>query len=228
MSSEEEKVSRAFLQSVLRAESAEASEPEEIIDPESDERLAAQLAQKYARSPKAQKWFRRPALLFGAAAVAAAAAVMILLYPRDPENPSLTAFQVEAKPTDRVLQVEPAQQIIRLHESSTWELSLSAQVAGSGDTNVRSFVHHSDAVAPIALPLQRTGHNFKLRVDSSAFSDLSRAVDLCVVICRAEATPSERRLRKLLADRGALVSGSVRSVRLPIGDCQLVRIRVEP
>ncbi len=228
MSSEEPKISRAFLQSVLRAESAEATEPDEIVDPETDQRLATQLADKYAVSPKAKRWFGRPWLVVGAVAVAAAAAVMILMPPISPQSPSLTAFSLQVKATDRVLQAEPAQPLIRLHESPSWELSLSAQIAVSGELLVRSFVRQADTLRSHPLALERVGNNFKVRVESASLLPLQSPAELCLVICRTANSPSDSQLQSALAHTSLGPSDAGQSVRLSLGDCQLASIRVEP
>lgn len=228
MSSEEPKVSRAFLQSVLSAESAEAEEPDESVDAASDQRLASQLADKYAVSPKAQRWFGRPWLVVGAVAVAAAAVAILLLRPISSGNPALTAFSVQARPTDRVLQAEPALSVLRLHDSPTWELLLTAQIAVVGELNVRAFVRQTDAITPLVLPIEHVGHNFKVRVNAAAFAELRSPTDLYLTICRTASLPSDQELLQVLGRSEVIPSEIGQSVRLPLGDCQLVSIRVEP
>lgn len=228
MSIEEPKVSRAFLRSVLSAESAEAEEPDEIVDAASDQQLASQLADKYAVSPKAQRWFGRPWLVVGAVSAAVAAAAILLLRPISSGNPALTAFSVQARPTDRVLQAEPAQSVLRLHDSPTWELLLTAQIAVVGELNVRAFVRQTDAITPLVLPTEHVGHNFKVRVNAASFAELRSPTDLYLTICRTASLPSDQELLRVLGRSEVIPSEIGQSVRLPIGDCQLVSIRVLP
>lgn len=220
MSSEEEKVSRAFLKSVLQAEAADAEEPEAIADPESDRRLAEQLADKYAVDGKAQRWFRRPAL-FGAITVAASAAAALLIWlPSEPSERTLSSFTLKPKAMDGALGEVPPSSVISLRKSSSWELALEADAAFRGDVTSQAFLYVANTLRPIEIHQQRVGSNviYQLTADSLP-AELRGPVLLQLVTCRSESQPSARRLRAaLLANVSATNS---ESVRLTTGDCQL-------
>jgi hypothetical protein len=227
MSSEEEKVSKAFLQSVLSAEAADAEEPEEMPDPEADRILAKQLADKYAVHPKAAPWFRRPAWVAGmGAAVAAAAAVAVLLRPVEPVAPTLTAFALNAEPETNNLGDPPAANVIRLHEHARWKLPLRAQTPLDGEVKTIGFITRGGEVEQLhELPQEQMGSLIDVRLSGAMLPQGSGTADLYLVTCRSEHVPTKRQLIDAIRAISAWPAG--RSVRLSSGDCQCNHLTVE-
>lgn len=227
MSNKEEKVSKAFLQSVLSAESADADEPEEMPDPEADRILAIKLADKYAVNPKAAPWFRSPAWVAGiSAAVAAAAAIAILRRPVEPDTRTLTAFRTTPEPETNTLGNPPKEDVIRLREHADRRIGLRAQTQLDGEVDVLGFARHGDDVEQISsLMGERIGNLLRVRLSAAMFPKGPGTVDLYLVTCRREHTPSKRQL--IDAIRAISVWPDPESVRLSHGDCQCNHIPVE-
>lgn len=228
MSSEQENVSRAFLKSVLKAEAAEAEEPEEMADPESDRMLAEQLAEKYGVSPRARSWFRRP-IFFGVVGIAvAAAAALLILRPVEPEQRTLTAFTTKPTPMGGVLQKQPIGSVVSLRSSPSWEIELEAQEPLRGEVTAMAFLRIADSLEPVALKARREGSNFTYTVTTESVPNDGKGVArVCFVICRTESLPSVLRLREAVMNLQQVQTAGTSSVRLPMGDCQLNTISVE-
>lgn len=224
MSNEEEKVSRAFLQSVLKAEAADAEEPEEMPDPEADRRLAQLLADKYSVPPKAATWFRRPAAVAGITALAAAAVAVLVLRMIEPPQ-TLPTFRPTVEPETSTLGSSAPETVIRPRKDPRWKVILRAAVPLTGDTTTRAFIRHGESLDAFDVSPQRVGNTITLIVDTQRFVHDPEVQAIDVVTCRVTAIPSDRRLRKAVLSAAAPVKAQ--SVPLSIGDCQLSRIPID-
>lgn len=229
MSNEEERVSKAFLQSVLSAESSDADEPEEMPDPEADRILATKLADKYAVHPKAAPWFRRPAWVAGiSAAVAAAAAIAILRRPVDPiEAPVQTVppLSVTVVANAGTLSTPEKVTAIRLSEYASWTLSLRAQTQLDGDVDTLVFVRRGKLVGRLDLDPKRAGNRIDLQMSAASIRNGSGTADLFLVTCRSSQIPKAEQLNQAL--QGLEANRNELSVPLPNVDCQVNSIAVE-
>lgn len=224
MSNEEEKVSRAFLQSVLKAEAADAEEPEEMPDPKADRQLAQLLADQYSVPPRAAKWFRRPALVAGITALAAAAVAVLVLRPIETPQ-TLPAFAQTVEPVTSTLGSAPSASVISPQKAQVWKVTLRAAVALAGDTTTRAFIRHGESLDALELSPQRAGNTITLVVDAQRLLQGPAGAELDVVTCLAASVPSNPPLRKAVLSAASPVNAQ--SVPLSIGDCQLSRIPID-